>query len=370
MATTGLVAAFPPGIKPPMELREFPVPEPEPGAIVVKISRASVCGSDLHFWRGDINLAAYGMKEPTVLGHEMTGRVWALGSGVSTDSAGQGLSVGDRVVYRYFAPCGRCPACVRGSTAACGANALFQFKACTSPPHFVGGFGEYYYLQPRQAVFKVPDALGDEMVAGVNCALAEVIEGLERVEVGMGETVVVQGAGGLGLYATAVARHMGAGRVIVLDGVAERLSLAEEFGADAVIDVTEFADGAARARRVRELNAGLGAEVVCELVGFPEAVGEGIQMLGQGGRYLEIGNISLGMTVPFDPAQVTIGNKTIHGVAFYEPLSLKKALDLLVATKDTVPYEKLFAVTYPLEAINEAFADADSRRVTRASIVP
>lgn len=370
MGETGRVAAFTLAPRSPMEIRDYPVPEPGPGAAVVRVRMANVCGSDLHYWRGEIDLARYGVEGATVLGHEMTGTVAALGEGVTADSAGAPLAVGDRVVYRYFRPCGRCPACLRGQSSACGANSLFQFGSCEKPPHFVGGFADYYALAPGQTILKVPDDLPDEMVAGVNCALAEVVEGLERAGVHTGETVVIQGAGGLGLYATAVAREKGAGNVIVVDGVPDRLALAREFGADATIDIGELPDARARVKRVRELNGGRGADVALELVGFPEAFGEGIEMLGQGGRYVEIGNISPGLTLAFDPARVTIANKTILGVAFYEPATLKRALDFLGRTRESYPYERLFATTYPLEAINDAFADADARRVTRASVVP
>ena len=98
------------GLGHPMEIKEYPVPEPEPGAILVKTRRANICGSDLHMWRGDVDLAALGMPMPVILGHEMVGAVEKLGEGVATDSGGQPLAEGDRVVYRYFVPCGRCRA--------------------------------------------------------------------------------------------------------------------------------------------------------------------------------------------------------------------------------------------------------------------
>jgi threonine dehydrogenase-like Zn-dependent dehydrogenase len=337
--------------------------------MIVRVATANVCGSDLHYWRGDIDLARFGLQGGTVLGHEMTGRVHALGAGRTKDSAGRPLAEGDRVVYRYFVPCGRCAACLRGQSAACGANAGFQMRASDEPPHFVGGFADYYYVGPAQTVFVVPDGVPDQLVAGANCALAQVIQGFERVALRMGESVVIQGAGGLGIYATAVAKWMGAANVIVIDGVADRLALAREFGADSTIDMTEYADGRARATRGRDLNAG-GADVVVEVVGFPDAFGEGIGLLGQGGRYVEIGNISPGLTLTFDPAMLTLGNKTVHGVAFYEPASLLKAISFLDAAQDRFPFAKLLGTPYALDAINDAFADSESRRVARASVVP
>ncbi|MCA1845612.1 MAG: alcohol dehydrogenase catalytic domain-containing protein, partial [Actinobacteria bacterium] len=201
----------------PMTLTDFPVLGPAPGSVLVRVTRANVCGSDLHFWRGDGRLDRWNRQDGAIIGHEMTGVVHALGDGVATDWAGAPLAVGDRVVYQYFAPCGRCRACLRGMTPACP-NALGRmFTDPHQPPHFNGAFAEYYLVSPRMALFKVPDNVTDTMVAGANCALAQVIHGLERIGVGFGDTVVIQGAGGLGAYATAVAKERGAHQVIVID---------------------------------------------------------------------------------------------------------------------------------------------------------
>ena len=355
------------GLGQKMEIREFPVPEPEPGAIVVKVAIANICGSDLHMWRGDIDLNLLGAQLPAILGHEMTGRVAKLGEGISTDSAGQPLAIGDRVVYPYFYPCGRCPACLRGDHAACPMNLLY-LQPCEAPPHFLGAYGEYFYIQPNHTVFKVPDDLTDQMVAPINCALSEVIYGLEKVGLGFGETIVIQGAGGLGIYATAVAREMGANRVIVIDGIAERLELAKAFGADDLVDIKEYKTPDERVQRVLELTGYRGANVVAEFVGFPAVINEGLTMVTSGGRYLEIGNISPGKTCEIDPAQLVMGSKTIYNVAFYGRDTLKKSLDFLSRTKDRYPFDKILSRTYSLEEIDKAFEDQDKGLVSRAAI--
>ncbi len=211
-------AAIYTGLGQPFEIREYPVPEPGPGAILVKVTMATICGSDLHIWRGDMDVGDLGAPLPAVLGHEMTGRVAKLGEGVSTDSAGQPLAVGDRVVYGYLNPCGRCAACFNGDAVSCLANMSYMFTV-DPPTLFFGAYADYYCLRPNQTVFKVPDDLTDEMVAPANCALSQVLYGLEKVAFSFGETIVIQGAGGLGLNATAVAKNMGAHKIIVIDGI-------------------------------------------------------------------------------------------------------------------------------------------------------
>jgi threonine dehydrogenase-like Zn-dependent dehydrogenase len=368
MADTGRAAIFN-GIGKPFEIIDYPVPELEPGAILVRITMATICGSDLHIWRGDIDIAALGLPLPAIIGHEMTGTVARLGEGVSTDSAGQPLAVGDRVVYHFFNPCGRCPVCLRGEEAACSMNQIFIFPI-DAFPHFTGAYAEYYYLRPGQTVVKVPDELTDAMVAPLNCALSEVIYGFNKIGPVFGETVVIQGAGGLGIYATAVSREMGADRVIVVDGIAERLELAKAFGADDLIDMREYGTPEERVQRVMDMTGYRGAGVVAEMVGLPQAIPEGLDMLGSGGRYLEIGNISPGMTTTIDPSSIIRGSKTIHGVVFYGRDTLKKSLDFLIRTRDKYPFEKLLSRSYPLEEIDRAFEEQEKKLVARAAIIP
>jgi len=363
-------AAIYKGLGHPMEIVEYPVTDPEPGAILVKMRRANICGSDLHIWRGDVDLAGLGQPMPVILGHEMVGSVDKLGAGVTTDSAGQPLAEGDRVVYRYFLPCGRCRACLRGNDAACPNAYLTVVNQSEPPPHFRGAYAEYYYLLPNQTVFKVPDDLPDEVVAPVNCALSEVIYGLEKVNFSFGETVAIQGAGGLGIYATAVAKEMGAAKVIVIDGIEERLKLAKAFGADEVIDMREFKESYERSGRVKELTGGWGADVVVEVVGFPQVIPEGIDMLGSGGRYLELGNVSPLKTFELDPAMLVINGKSIMGMALYTAEALKKSLDFLSRTKGKYPFNKILSKVYRLEEINRAFEEQDKGLTTRTSIIP
>jgi threonine dehydrogenase-like Zn-dependent dehydrogenase len=201
----------------------------------------------------------------------------------------------------------------------------------------VGGYGDYFLLPAGAVVYTVPDAVSDDIAAGANCALSQVMYGLERVDQTLGEFVVVQGAGALGLYAVAVAKARGAARVIAIDGVPERLELAAAFGADSVIDITETPTAKERIKAVRRLTDGQGGDVVVEVVGHPSAIEEGLQMLGQFGRYVEIGNINYGKTFEFDPSRFVFGNKTMVGVSLYDPAVLARALTFLEQHQDSLP---------------------------------
>lgn len=351
-----------------MEIREYPLPTVEPGAILIRITRANICGSDVHIWKGEFGWGA--SDQPRIIGHEMAGQVYELGAGVTTDSAGEPLKVGDRVTYCYFTPCGRCYACLHGQSYACPYTLRRMGQTCQEPPHFMGAFAEYYYLHPGQFIYKVPDELSDEMVAPANCALSEVFYGLHRVGINLGDTVVIQGAGGLGINAIAVAREMGAGKIIVIEQHPERIKLAQAFGADHIIDLNQFPTPRERTTRVRQLARGMGADVVAELTGIPQAAREGVGMVRMGGRYLWIGNINAGKTVEIDPSAIVLGNRTIVGVGTYEPWVLYRVLDMLRRTKDKYPFNQVLSHTFKLEDINTAFEMAAQGKVTRATIAP
>ncbi len=357
------------------ELTELPAPPVEPGGILVKITSAGICGSDLHYWRGEMKPIVRGQPGPVILGHEMTGVVHTLGPGVSTDSLGRPLKEGDRVAFAYFFPCRRCYICLRGELNNCPDR--FRFRASIEEyPYCNGGFAEYYYLFPGHFVFKVPEALPDEAVTAANCAVSQVIYGLDQARVRMGDSVVIQGAGGLGINATAAAREMGAGRVIVIDGQAPRLELARQCGADYTIDINEYKTPEARVERVKQLTEGRGADIVVEVVGYPQVVPEGLAMLRRGGTFVEIGNIWPNSNVTLDISKVLWGVTRIIPTTHYDPYILPVALDFLARTRDKYPLTRVMSHKFPLERIGEAFETAEwagkskGTQVTRAFVTP
>lgn len=339
----------------PMELRDLPLHPPGDDEILVRVRLATICGSDLHMWRGEV---PWFQRSPGIQGHEMVGVVEQLGARRSTDSLGRPLAVGDRVTYAYFIPCGECPACLTGTTGCPNRyRARHPFTADERP--FLGAYAERYYVLAGQWVFKVPDELPDALVAPVNCALAQVVYGLHQIRVWLSDTVVVQGAGGLGLYAVALARDLGAARIVAVDGVPERLALAREFGADAVLDIREMPTRQERVRLVRDLTGGHGADLCVEVAGVPAVVQEGLEMLRVGGRYLWMGNIVPGAETTIIPHDATRQPKTIMGILSYDRWVIPRALDWLSRARHRYPFEKLVSRTFPLNQINQAFEHAE-----------
>jgi threonine dehydrogenase-like Zn-dependent dehydrogenase len=361
------------GARKPFEITEYEVPDPEPGAIVLKVTQAGICGSDLHSWRGDGTPAPVPAGGRTT-GHEGTGVVYKLGTGVSTDSLGKPIKEGDRLMYSAIAPCGRCYQCLNGQGNWC-VQGFFPRRTPGEFPYFNGTYADYYYIRSDQPVFRVPAELPDSVLGFVNCAMGTVTEGLMRAGCKEGHYVVIQGAGGLGLNAVAAAKDMGAHRVIVLDRLENRLALAREFGADDTINIEqEWTTPEMRRQRVMELTDNRGADIVLELVGRSELLVEGLSYLTNGGTFVEIGNIVRGDPVPFDPAQLVFSAKQIIGSPMYRPRLLPMMLETLVKKQGKVPYEKIVSHTFPLEKINEAFEQAEwldrQPAITRSMLVP
>ncbi|MBM3925104.1 MAG: zinc-binding dehydrogenase [SAR202 cluster bacterium] len=353
----------------PFDIEEYEVPPLDPGAILLRTAQSGVCGSDLHTWRGDQEKAPL-PKAGKLMGHEGFATIDSLGKGVKTDSLGQPLHEGDRVVYSALFPCYHCRHCLKGNTAFCLDRPV---PVAGVYPYFTATYADYMYLPPRHPIFKAPDSLPDEVLAPVNCATGTVMQGLRSAGAREGHTVVIQGAGGLGLTATAVAKDLGAHQVIVLDRLENRLQLAEEFGADHTINVEEFNTPEARVGRVKELTHGRGADIVMELVGRAELMAEGLQMLDNTGTFLEIGDIVPGRTVAIDPSTLLKG-KRIVGSLMYPAEILPLALDFLERNVSRRPFHKIVSHKFKLADVNKAFEQAEwnarQTAVTRAVLVP
>ena len=347
-----------------IELREYDLPSRlEPGSVLLEVIQTNVCGTDIHIFEGRHPLLKCGG-----LGHEMVGRVAALSEGVHTDSAGTPIRVGDRVVPVYTAVCYRCESCTRGALNHCD-RAFQYFGQSTVWPHFHGAtFATHYYIHPDQSFYRVPDAVGNAAAASANCALSQVLYGLERANVSLGHSVVIQGAGGLGVLATAVAKERGA-RVVVLDKVPSRLALAKRFGADEVIDVDRVRELGARVKVIQEILQAQGADFVVEVTGVPAVFSEGVSYLRPAGSYIVMGTISPGLTTQFDPGMLVRKSATIVGVNRYPPRSLWQAMAFLEKAEQKYPFAEVLDAAFSLEQAQEAIEKSSRRQVQRATIV-
>lgn len=346
-----------------MKVENYDLPSPGPGSVLVKVRRSNVCGSEIHIWKGE-----HPTKNTGVLGHEMVGEVQSIGDGVETDFAGEKLNVGDRIATTYFQICRKCKMCQKGAFNLCENAYEFWNKPSIEPPHFHGTFSTHYYVHPDFHFYKVPDNVPDVVAASANCAISQVYFGIEQANLQYGETIVIQGAGGLGLNAAAIAKEKGA-KVIVIDGIEERLKNAKNFGADHIIDFNVYDTVEKRTKRVLDLTNNRGADVGMELTGSPRAFSEGIHLVSSGGRYVSIGNVSPGKTTEFDPGLLTRKSINIISIVRYKPWYLKKALDFLSENIEKYPFADMIDGEFSFENVEEALDRSAKREVNRASIV-
>lgn len=339
--------------KSPLAIEEVPLPrEVEPGALLVEMQACSICGTDVHLWQGELALK---VDLPVILGHEMVGRVAALGDGATRDSVGNSLGVGDRVVYTHTA-CGTCFYCttVRKPTL-CVNRRAYMYENMERTPYLLGGFAEYGYVLPEAGRIKVPDNVPDELASLSSCALRSVMNAFSQLgSIEPSEVVVVQGAGPLGLLATANARVRGARKIIVIGAPEARLNLAREFGADECLDI-EATTAAERLARVQELTGGRGADIVLEFTGVPGAFVEGLELSRKGGRYLIVGQLGEGK-VEFAPSLIVKKNLNVIGSFSGDARSYALALDFISAHQGDFPFGRMITGRYRLDEVNTALA--------------
>ena len=236
---------------------------------------STICGSDLH--------TIFGRRQeptPLILGHEIIGQIVAMGEQVkhapSLPPAGNGkpLSIGDRVTWSIMASCGECFYCRRSLPQKCVNLIKYGHTCCLKSPHLTGGYAEYIYLLPGTAVYRVPENLADEVATPANCALSTMINAVESISLEPDDTVLIQGAGMLGLNLIALCREAGAAKVIVTDVSSDRLAFAFRFGASACFNTADYSDEEL-AVAIRSLTGGHGIDVAFEVCGNPTVVQAG-----------------------------------------------------------------------------------------------
>ncbi|HEY8486459.1 MAG TPA: zinc-binding dehydrogenase [Limnochordales bacterium] len=349
------------------QLARFDVPEPEPGACVVQVLYGGICGTDVHLYHGRLPIPT-----PVVLGHEGVGRVWRLGEGLRHDLTGQELREGDLVSWASSIPCGRCYWClVRQERTLCTNRRVYGINQRADVwPHLSGSWADFIYLQPGSAIFRVPDGVTPEQVAALGCAGPTVVHGLLH-EMGLefGSTVLVQGAGPVGMAAAMYARLYGAQRVILVGGPAGRLELARQMGvADVFVDIFEVTDPAERIARVLQATGGRGADAGVECTGVPAAVAEGLEMVRPAGRYLVLGQYTDQGPVQLRPHLITRKQLRLYGSWAFAERHYADYVRSLPALAGRFPLERLVR-PYPLEQVGRALQDVEAGQVMKALLV-
>lgn len=351
-----------------VEIREIEILPPEPGAMVARVEAATVCGTDVHIWQGDLR-----PEWPVGLGHEMVGRVAALGEGVTRDASDQPLHLGDRIVWAY--PwCGKCFYCtIARQPTLCPYTRMNGWRSAEKYPFLCGGFADYCYILPDCRPVKVPDEVDSVVASSATCALRTVVHGFERLEThggfGIQPSVVILGTGPVGLYALAMAVVSGAALTIVIGAPEDRIRLAQQWGAAHTINIEEITDSRERIESVKRWTGGRGADLVIEAAGPPAAFQEGLELVRRGGRFLVIGQ-SAGNPIPFSPRRINFDMLQIIGVISAHAAHFYKAMQFLKANHRRFNFSDLITTRYPLPQVTEAIEAMAALREIKPAILP
>ena len=325
-------------IKPgqPLEMQEVPVPAVGAKDVLVKVKAAGICRSDMHYRAGTSPVHPL----PMTLGHEVAGVIEEVGPAV------RNVKVGQRVCLHYLVTCGDCRYCAIGSEQFCTSGSMIG-------KYQDGGYAEYIAVPSRNAV-PLPDAIPFEQGAIMMCSSATSFHALNKAKLKLGEIVAIFGVGGLGISAVQLARAFGALEVYAVDINADKLKLAESYGAIAV--KASISDPVAEIWR---LTGGQGVDVALELVGLPQTVEQAVHSLGVFGRAVLVGIAdqpfqlhSYHDIIPKEAQIIGCSDHLLQELPLLVELVRRGALDLSSVITRTVPLDA--------EAINAALDDLEA----------
>ena len=339
-----------------IEMREFPRPTIGPDDGLIRVEANGICGSDVETYRGHLGMN----PKPFIPGHEPMGIVEEIG-----DEAAKrfGVEPGDRVALEVVVPCRQCADCLTGRYQACRNRKYGHgVTGIDVEPVLWGGFAEYMYLSPTSVVHKIDKTLPAEVAAMYNPMGAGVRWAVHLGEVGLGDTLVVLGAGQRGLMAVIAAKAAGAGRIIVtgLESDAHKLALAKEFGADHTVVVGEGGQDVVEV--VADLTGGQMADVALELT--PMAAGpvtDALKVVKHGGRVVLAG-LKGHREIPLNTDLIINRALSIKGAFGVDYRGYEEAIRLIESR--AFPLERLHTHTFGLDdaalAIDTLSGDAPS----------
>jgi putative phosphonate catabolism associated alcohol dehydrogenase len=362
MPESSLAAIFT-GTDKPLETRSYPLPELKSEEVLIRITCCTICGSDLHTYEGRRSTPL-----PTILGHEILGEVAALPEVAPCDVAGHTLSIGDRVTWSIAASCNQCFYCTHGLPAKCDQLFKYGHEAINTEHPLSGGLAEYCHLAPGTAIVRIPESLPDAVACPANCATATVVAALRIGGGCQDETVLIQGAGMLGLSATALMALRGAKHIIVSDINPQRLEQATRFGATHTVSVAE--GDADLAEVIDRTTSGRGVDLAIELSGAANSIQAGLRSLRIGGRYVLVGSVFPAPDVPISAEWIVRRWLTIRGVHNYAPEDLREAVAFLEKAHARYPLDTLVSKKFLLSQAEQAVQYAIRERPHRVAVLP
>jgi 2-desacetyl-2-hydroxyethyl bacteriochlorophyllide A dehydrogenase len=327
-------------------VEERPVPQPGPGEVLVEVDHCGICGSDIHML-----LEGWADKPGRVAGHEWTGAIVAIGEGVDA------WAIGDQVVCGSSPKCGRCRRCLEGKPSQC------EDREGSIADGFDGAFARYVLVR-EVSLLRLPDGLTPRQAALAE-PMAVALHGINRSGVGVGDSVMIIGAGPIGALALAALKARGIGPITVVEPGEKRKQLARDLGADEVVDPSELETFPLwEPERIAQR----AAHVVLECSGKKVAMEAGFQQLRRGGTLALVG---AGVEPPtFDANRLLLNELQVVGSFIYDKDGFERALEMLAL--DGFPTDLLIEDDdIPLDRITDALVGlAEGRYAGKVMVVP
>lgn len=350
----------------PIRVVQRPVPDLEPGAVLLRTLYSEVCGTDCHLAHGRLA----GVPYPLTPGHVNVGEIVAI-RGEVKDVDGRPFAEGDVVTFfDVHETCGACWHCLVAKTATrCPSRRVYGITYGTEEG-LLGGWSQFIYLKPGVRLMRMPEGLDPKAFISGGCGMATAFHAVERATIRLGDSVVVQGSGPVGLCAVAFARLSGADQVVLLGAPENRLEMGRRFGADAVVDIRQRASSE-RVEEVRQRVGGRGADVVIEASGAPVAVGEGMKMARDGATYVVAGQYTDNGDLTFNPHRdLNQKHLDVRGCWGAEFTHVYRGLAMMARTSDRIPWSAMISRAYSLAEAESALRDVETLQVVKAVIDP
>lgn len=316
-----------------IELQQVPMPTLKPGDVMIKLAVVGICGSDIHYYTQG-RIGNFVVEFPFILGHEASGTVVEVAPDVTN------IKVGDRVCIEPGVPCGKCSFCMRGHYNLCP-----DVEFLATPPY--NGCLMNYITYPASWTYKLPDSMSLDEGALVE-PLAIGINAAKTGKVRLGDTVLVYGAGCIGLVSAMAAKAFGATRVIVVDLIEKRLEIARKYGA-----ITLNSEQKNIETEILDLTGGKGVDVVLDCVGLSQTIRGAVMAAKSGGRIVIVGMATEEInSVPLGP----ISTKELLITSIFRYANLFPATIEAIAGR-TIDVKSIISNRYPFAEVIRAYSE-------------
>ena len=359
------LAAVLPAPHAPLQLREFRRPELEPGAALLRTTFSEVCGTDVHLHHGRLA----GVPYPIIPGHVSVGVVDAT-RGALTTVAGEPIREGDTVTFLdVYGACGHCYHClVADQPNRCPSRRVYGITM-SADEGLLGGWSQAIYMKPGVKMIHLPRGLDAETFIGGGCGLVTSLHAVDLAELRLGESVAVLGAGPVGQSAVALASLSGAGEIVAVDGVEDRLDYARRMGATRTL--TLELPRAERLSRIHALTGGRGTDVVIEASGHPDAVSEALDVVRDGGRVVVCGHYTDNGPVQIHPHwQINRKHVELRGCWGSRYEHVHRAVEIAARFGGVKPWRAMVSARYALTDAQKALDAVAARSAVKALIAP